>query len=81
MRTAEEVKWSFGESMERRGRARLEGVFFVMTGSTGGNTGADWLKGVHRPDTVTALGKCRFRDKLIYLYLNALVVVDAVSYG
>ena len=56
---------------ERRGRASLEGVFFVMTGSTGGKTDADWLEGVHRPDTVAALGKCRVRDKLIYLYLSA----------
>ena len=74
-RTAEELRWSFGENMERererRGRASLEGVFFVMTGSTGGKTDADWLEGVHRPDTVAALGKCRFRDKLIYLYLSA----------
>lgn len=47
------------------------GSLFVMTGSTGGKAGADWLAGVHRPDTVAALGKCRVRDKLIYLYLSA----------
>ena len=49
-----------------------------MTGSTGGKAGADWLAGVHRPDTVAALGKCRVRDKLIYI--SAPAVVDAVSY-